>query len=373
VYEGSLASYDDLFSVQTVGTGTSTYNAVQSSTILTVGTENNARCTRTTNRYHYYLPGTSNYAAFTIGCGDGGKSNNIRRWGAFDSNDGVFFELNGTTLYAVIRTSTSGAVTETKVAQADFNADKLDGTDASGFIVDVTKVNIWWIDYQWHGAGRVRFGLFSSDGGRIIAHEFRNPNTLTSPYMRTGTLPLRTEILNTGTTSGTSSLREVCLTIYAEGNTEDYTFWRFSDINANNVSVNSGSETHLFSIRSAATVGDKHNTVVIYPETLNVYATQPVALTLWETTTLTGGAWSNNASVAQTNYSGTLSTSSAQRFKTIYVNTGVTSIDLTPYFETNDEGIHIQADGSPEVWSLTASPLAANASVTVNLGYRELW
>ena len=53
---------------------------------------------------------------------------------------------------------------------------------------------------------------------------------------------------------------------------------------------------------------------------------------------------------------------------------GVANIDLTPYFEVNDEGIMCQANGTGEVWSITATKLSgATVTTGVNLAYRELW
>ena len=47
---------------------------------------------------------------------------------------------------------------------------------------------------------------------------------------------------------------------------------------------------------------------------------------------------------------------------------------MTPYFETNDEGIMRQANGDGEVWSFTATRLSGTATtVGINLSYRELW
>lgn len=372
VYESSLDTYDDLFSIELLTGGALTYSSDESSEVLSVTGVNGSSSKVTTNRYHYYLPGAANVIKMTAACGDTGKSGNSRRWGAYDDNDGIFFELQGTTKNVVIRSSVTGSVVETRISQVNWNGDVLDGTGKSGVNMDITKVQVWWMDYQWLGAGRVRFGLIAPDGSRITCHTFENAGAYSLPYMRTGTLPLRAENINTGSAGSSSELRIVCLAMYTEGTYEDYSFWRYSDVDASAAAVNT--EVVVASIRAKSTINSKHNSVVIFPETLNVYTDQPVAITLWQDTVVTGGTWDTLASAADVNYITTVSTAAATKFKTLYFQTGATSISLDSFFEKNDEAIQVKANGVPEVWSISAKKLGAtNANIQVNLGYKELW
>lgn len=372
VYESSLDNYSTLFSTEVATGGSVDYVSTESSEILSVTGTIGSSAKITTNRYHYYLPGSANVVKMTSSCGDTGKAGNTRRWGAFDDNDGIFFELQGTTKNVVIRSSTTGSVVETKVAQSTWNSDKLDGTGASGITLDITKVQVWWMDYQWLGAGRVRFGIIADTGARITCHVFENAGANTLPYMRTGTLPLRLENVNTGAAGSSSELRSVCAAVYTEGTYDDYTFWRYADVEATKSAVDT--EVSVVSIRAKATINSKHNSVLIYPETLNVYTDQPISLTLWQDTAVTGGTWNNLASAGDVNYTGTVVTTAAQKFKTLFFGAGATSVDLDKFFEKNDEGVQVKADGVPEVWSITVKKLGAtNANVSVNLGYKELW
>lgn len=375
VYESSLDSYASLFSEFAAGTSSFTYNPVQSSEVLSVGSASGDSVRLTSNRCHYYLPGTSNIYKMTISCGDAGKVGNYRRWGAFDEDDGVYFELSETTLCVVLRSSVSGAVVETKAAQSTWNGDKLDGTGLSGITLDVTKINVWWLDFQWLGSGRVRFGVFGPNGERVVAHSFQNAGSISLPFMRTGTLPVSVENTNTAATGSTSELRTVCCGVYAEGQAlDDYTFWRYSTgILSKNVAV---AQTLIAAYRPVATVNGKRNTVQIYPETLNVYTTQPIGITIFQASDYTGGTWSSAGagSTLERSTDGTFVYANSESFTTIFCDTGVTTIDLSRFFEVNDEGIQVAADGTPQVWSLLASPLGASAAdVKVNVSYRELW
>lgn len=375
VYESSAGDYDALFTVVTANGGTNTYDDIGHSMLLTTSTASGSSVKRTTNRYHYYLPGSSNLVIQTIAL-SAGQAGNARRFGPYDDEDGLYWELDGTTLYASLRSSVSGSVVNTRVAQADWNGDKLDGTGESSMVIDLTKVNLYWIDYQWLGAGRVRFGVFTPDGSRTTCHTFENAGANATPYMRTGTLPLRTENINTGAIGSPATLREVCMAMYTEGDPKDYTFWRAADMDASGVTVGA-TDTTILAMRSRAVVAglNHHNSVIAYPETLNVYTDQPVRIDLRQDVTATGGTWSVGS--GETSIEGSTNTTLSaltKPFKTWFLPAGTHTIHLTEYFEVNDEGIMLAADDTAEVWAFTGKRLGGtNAIVTLNMGYRELW
>jgi len=88
------------------------------------------------------------------------------------------------------------AIQEVRVKQGDFNVDPLDGTGPSGYVFDQNKMQMVYIDYSWYGAGRVRWGMRTTDGSVAICHEQPNNNVNTEAYMRSGNLPGRFEIQN---------------------------------------------------------------------------------------------------------------------------------------------------------------------------------
>jgi hypothetical protein len=374
VYEGSLDSYDALFYTEVANGGQSTYNPEQSSTILGTTTASGSRVTRTTNRYHYYLPGTSNLARISVSCGDTGKANNVRRWGVYDDSDGIYFELNGTEIRVIIRGSTSGTVVNIPIPRSTWSEDKLDGTGISEFNLDITKVNNFWADYSFSGAGRVRFGVYEPNGNRLVAHIIYTANLFAYPIIRSGTLPFRVENINTGSTGSSSELREVAMSISMEGDPKDYTFWRSADMEVYGVTATT--DTHLISMQSIPLINGKHNSVQAYPETLNVVVEGgSVAINIYQTTELTGASWSvgGDSSILGST-TGTLNLTGAKRFHTMFLGAGAHYIDVTRLFELNDEGIMCQANGVGEIWSLTATKLSgATVTVGCNLAYRELW
>lgn len=103
-------------------------------------------------------------------------------------------QYKGVSAEGVILTKTQ----DVRVAQDDWNIDKADGTGPSGFELDNTKIQMAYMDYSWYGAGKVRFGFKDRLGKVIYVHHFLHNNRLTEAYMRSGNLPARYEIFNTG-------------------------------------------------------------------------------------------------------------------------------------------------------------------------------
>jgi hypothetical protein len=82
---------------------------------------------------------------------------------------------------------------DTKVPQSSWNIDKMDGTGPSGYNLDLTKMQMFYIDYSWYGAGAIRWGLRATDGKVTYCHKMVNNNVNPESYMRSGNLPARYE------------------------------------------------------------------------------------------------------------------------------------------------------------------------------------
>jgi hypothetical protein len=185
----------------------------------------------------------------------------VNRLGIFDAQNGLFFEFDGQTLYAVQRKSTyqiSGKVTvtngsntvtqtnaafparftrqlnigdyivirgqsyrvqdidsdttmtitpayrgmttqyaiisktqDTKYPQSSWNLDTMDGNGPSGYTLDLSRMQMFFIDYSWYGAGAIRWGLRGADGRVTYVHRIQNNNSNYEAYLRSGNLPAR--------------------------------------------------------------------------------------------------------------------------------------------------------------------------------------
>lgn len=210
------------FATSTSGTANTQYQTNESVVDLNVNTASGDRVYRESKRVFAYQPGKSLLIMNTFAM-NAQKTNLRQRVGYFNTQNGVFFENDGTGNYLVLRTYTSGNVVETRVAQANWNIDGFNGTGQSSQVghegrgsLDITKANIFWIDIEWLGVGDVRCG-FVVDGLMMPAHIFHNDNVNTTTYMTTAILPVRYEIENTGITASASKMKQICSTVVSEG------------------------------------------------------------------------------------------------------------------------------------------------------------
>jgi hypothetical protein len=207
------------YSSSTATGGTVTYVANQSAVALAVTTSSGSTARTQTYRVFPYQPGKS-FLTFQTFSMAAAQTNLTQRIGLFDTNNGVYLERAGSTVSFVIRTYTSGAVSNSNsAAQSTWNVDKLDGTGASGITLDLTKTQILFINLEWLGVGIVKCG-FVINGIFYTAHQFNNANVQSVVYMQTAILPLRHEIFTTGTTASAATFQQICSTVMSEGGYE---------------------------------------------------------------------------------------------------------------------------------------------------------
>ena len=72
--------------------------------------------------------------------------------------------------------------------------DPLDGTGPSGFNIDLTRMQMWFVDYSWYGAGVIRWGVRATGGAIIYCHTLQSSNIEYEAYMRSGNLPAHYEV-----------------------------------------------------------------------------------------------------------------------------------------------------------------------------------
>jgi hypothetical protein len=163
------------FSNALIGSATVTHEPTFQAVKLLVGDTTNDQATHTSNLYHPALAGGSTVFTIATRLDTNTQAGLVQNWGAFDATDGFFFQQNGSTLNVVHRKTFEGSTTNNPIAQSDWNKDKLDGTGSSGMTLDVTKSNLYWIDYQHLGGGRIRWGVYY-EGERLVCHEMYMEN-----------------------------------------------------------------------------------------------------------------------------------------------------------------------------------------------------
>jgi hypothetical protein len=136
----------------------------------------------------------------------------VQEIGFFNDQNGVMVRADGTTIQFVIRSFTTGSVVENVISQSSWNLD----TFAS---LDFSKAQIFAVDLEWLGVGRVRCG-FVVDGVIKYCHEFKHANNINGVYMQTAILPLSYRIANTTAQASGRTLQQICCSILSEGGYE---------------------------------------------------------------------------------------------------------------------------------------------------------
>lgn len=170
-------------------------------------------------KYATYQPGKSililcsgiiqPYSASSIATGAKG------RIGYFDDNNGIFYECDSSGECSIVLRKDAIAITI--VTQADWNIDSMNGTGTSGLELDFTRAQLFVMDAEWLGVGRIRFGFYVF--GRIYyCHEITNINVLLGPYTSTFNLPVRYELdADVASVGETFTLHQICSTVLSEG------------------------------------------------------------------------------------------------------------------------------------------------------------
>ena len=335
----------------TVGSGSVAQVPSSGGVRMRVGNTQGDVALRQSRPYHRYQPGKTMFMA--TGCQLGpATTGQIQRVGFFDDQNGVFFEqgiaspTNPFGMYVVVRTDVNGQVNETRVGLDSWNGDQ-------GMIkqLDFNRIQMFWIEYGWYGAGATRFG-FWIDGEPVIAHQIgwgNYNNTVngsgpqTTPWARTGNLPVRYEIRNlTAVTPTTSDMYHYGVSVIVEGQRDEQRGFTYSYGLPNWLQTRSvGSATTrypLLTIRGRQLGTQEYGSVYVSSAGATPTAQTPTAVTASAFTGTIVGT--------------TLTTSSVTG--TLAVGQQITGVGVT-------QGTYITA-GSGSTWTVNVSQTVATTS-----------
>ena len=151
----------------------------------------------------------------------------------------------------VVRSKASGAVVENVVNQSEWNLDTFQDLDFS-------KAQIFALDLEWLGVGRVRCG-FVVDGAIRYCHEFNHANNIDSVYMTSAILPVSYSVRNSSAIASPCVFKQICSNVVNEGGYEPAGPIYLGGRGASNFSA-IGAETVVAGIRMAS--GRTDNVIV---------------------------------------------------------------------------------------------------------------
>jgi hypothetical protein len=207
------------YDINTVNGGIVTWQSGSANSILSVTTTSGSRAIKQTKQIFPYQPGKSQLIMMTGNFGTG-VAGVKKIMGSFDEEDGYYFQMSGSNFGIGLRSTLNSVFTDTFVSQSSWNLDKMDGSGPSGNTLDVTKSQIFTVDYEWLGVGRVRYGIVFN-GSTHYVHEINNNNTLNSVYLKNPNLPVRAEIAAFTNTSTESNFKVMCSTVISEGGVDN--------------------------------------------------------------------------------------------------------------------------------------------------------
>jgi hypothetical protein len=350
------------WSEKLIGLAASGHSVADSMVTMTVMGNGDTAVRQTKTRMNYQ-PGKSQLVMMTTVFGSPSAAT-TKRVGAFDANNGLFFEYQNDTIYCVRR---KGGV-DTKTADADWNLDKLDGTGPSGVVVDWTKSHIIAMDYEWLGVGRVRYGLVI-DGLIIYVHQYLNANNFDSTYIATPNLALRYEISSSG---GAGSLVHICSSVISEGGSEDNGVIRATSTGNAHLDANvAGTVYGIIGVRLKSTSFD----ATVKPISLSMIATtnDNFEWLLCINPTVAGSvSWGNYSnSVLQVAYGATANVVSDTG---TLIGTGFASAKTLETAAELASALRIGADlndVADQMW-LCVRPLNSNVDIHASLTWREM-
>ncbi|WJZ48558.1 ALK tyrosine kinase receptor [Actinomycetia phage DSL-LC01] len=143
---------------------------------------------------------------------------------------------------------------DTRVPQEDWSIDPCDGTGPTGYNLDLSKIQMIYMDYSWYGAGKIRFGFKTIEGQVQYVHEFTHNNNLYESYFRSGNLPARYEVTTFANPTYIPSLFHWGTSVIMDGRFDDDRAYLFTK---GSQSLNiGGTTTKVFGSTAISTLAD---------------------------------------------------------------------------------------------------------------------
>ena len=352
--------------IETAG-GTRTYLPNESASDLAVTTTGD-RVVLQSKRYGFYQAGKSLLTQQT-GTLTTNSTNSIVRIGYFDDHtdktvdsrgNGFFFYHNNGIFGVCERSYVTGAQVDTAVVQANWNLDVMDGSGISGKTFVGNKTNIFVVDGQWLGVGRVRLGLVI-DGILYYVHQFVHAGINDTTYTTTFDLPLRWEIESFG---GADSMKAICGSIQSEGGFEPLGVPM--SVNTGVASItNNTTVKQLIAIRSK----DAFARTSLNPLNISVLldSGNPSIFSVYLCDTTTGGTWVDTGSASESNLG--VTTFTGRLISTFYssANNRQGLANLKDLIYTGSD-----IDGTQQTILITGYAPAGNSNCWVGIDYQEI-
>jgi len=210
-----------------------------------------------------YQPNRGALFSAALICPDA-TADGVRDWGLCTTENGVFFRLKADgLLYAVLR---RGGV--------EVLEEEIDTSGLTGF--DVTKNNIYDIQFQWRGAGNYKFFIGDpATGTSRLVHTFNLLGNLTTVSLEDPALPIAFKATRT---TENVQMQIGCADVSSENGNQD--LWQYKSAYAEAVSVN-GTNIPVLSIKSPLQINSVTNTRSLQLARVSVKCAKKATFKFW--------------------------------------------------------------------------------------------
>ncbi len=345
----SYSIHADLFKTVLVASGTVSQSNGQA--VISSGAAINSSAQIASRKVIHYKSGQGIICRFTA-IFSTGVTGNTQLIGPFDSDNGFGFGINGANFSIFSRDAGS----DTFVAQSNWNLDTVDGTGESGFNIDITKGNVYSIEFQWLGYGQILYRIENPETGLFIpVHAIKYANTATTPSIRNPSVGFCVESKNT-TNDTDIIINTSSYGAFIQGKRilSGLTFGTSNSVTG----ISSGVETVLFTLRSLDTFNSITNRVPVNMVLFSVAqdTTKPGTFRLYLNGTIGSPTYADidtDSSTMEKDTAGTL-TGGRIIFETVLGRTESKDINLMPLDVQLNKGDTITVTATPGVNSTDA-------------------
>lgn len=357
---------EKVFIQDTINNATITHNTTRSSVVISSSSDIGSRARFRTRNYFPYSPAFTNTVIGSFNF-HGSTQNVTKRIGLYDEKNGFMVQVTGNSFEVGIRSSISGTAVDTFVEQADWNIDKMDGNGESRINLDTTKQQIFFLEYQWLGTGRVIFS-FVIDGLRYNVHEFNHANILSNLYSQTGTLPIQAEVIGNGVSD---YMEFTCCSLASNGAVSQHGhLFSASNYTSPKPMPSVGTKYPVISIRKKTGYSD----VPVQVLDMNAFSTSndDFLVQVIHKGTLTGATWTSiTSSLCEQDTSATAIVG-GDIIAQFYMKGNLQASDKLEYISKFwDLTLGDDFSGNSEIMTLAAIPLTNNASMYGIVTFKE--
>jgi len=241
-----------------------------------------------TKRTFRYQPGRVSGFTFGTRMSTGsGYEGELVQWGCRnDYGDGYYFQLEkGTDLFIIYRRFNpfTDAIEEIKFAQSDWNGDQVSlGASATGWVLDLSKVTMFKIEFSWYGAVGAKFLAFVPVGNGearwVKLHYVLIENQLEFPSLRSAFMKMFVQARNTAGAQSPAFINLYGSSVYIDGGDKGTVTLGSAALDvAKNIDSTGRS---ILGLQVKGSINNVDNQKAIYPVVLAAFSSVPARFDL---------------------------------------------------------------------------------------------